>query len=77
MWPVAQRLPELSLLARQLNENLKARGVVEGLLTFVYLSTAATDRGDCEAEPGEAHSRRPPDSRRGADDDSPAGGSFR
>ena len=44
--PVADRLPELSLLARQLNENRKARGVVEGLLTFVYLSTAATDRFD-------------------------------
>ena len=44
--PVAKFLPEVALLARQLNESLKARGAVEGLLGFVYLGTAATARFD-------------------------------
>ncbi|MEA2410509.1 MAG: hypothetical protein QOC77_1070 [Thermoleophilaceae bacterium] len=44
--PVAQRLPELARLSRVLNENLRARGVVEGLQRFVYFATAATSRFD-------------------------------
>ena len=44
--PVAKRLPETATLTRKLNENLKKRGVVEGLQTFVYYATAATARFD-------------------------------
>jgi virulence factor Mce-like protein len=44
--PVAQRLPEVARLARLLNENLRARGVVEGLQRFVYFAAAATSRFD-------------------------------
>ena len=44
--PVAQRLPEVALLGRLLNENLRARGVVEGLQRFVYFAAAATARFD-------------------------------
>lgn len=44
--PVARLLPETSLLARQLNESLRQRGVVEGLESFVYYAAAATSRFD-------------------------------
>jgi hypothetical protein len=44
--PVARLLPETSRLTRQLNESIKARGVVEGLESFVYYATAATSRFD-------------------------------
>jgi virulence factor Mce-like protein len=44
--PVAKRLPEVARLARLLNENLLARGVVEGLQRFVYFAAAATSRFD-------------------------------
>jgi ABC-type transporter Mla subunit MlaD len=44
--PVAQRLPEVARLGRVLNENLRARGVVEGLQRFVYFAAAATSRFD-------------------------------
>jgi ABC-type transporter Mla subunit MlaD len=44
--PVAQRLPETARMARELNENLKERGAVEGLQRFVYFATAATARFD-------------------------------
>jgi hypothetical protein len=44
--PVAQRLPEVALLARELNESLKAQGFPEGLQTFLFLGTAATARFD-------------------------------
>jgi ABC-type transporter Mla subunit MlaD len=44
--PVARRLPEVAKLARLLNESLRARGVVEGLQSFVYYATAATSRFD-------------------------------
>jgi ABC-type transporter Mla subunit MlaD len=44
--PVAQRLPEAARIGRELNENLQARGAVEGLQRFVYFATAATARFD-------------------------------
>ena len=44
--PIARRLPEVATLARALNVSLKRRGVVEGLLTFMYLGTAANSRFD-------------------------------
>jgi hypothetical protein len=44
--PVARLLPEVALLSRGLNDSLKARGVVEGLVTFVYYASAATARFD-------------------------------
>jgi hypothetical protein len=44
--PVAQRLPETARMARALNENLEARGAVEGLQRFVYFAAAATARFD-------------------------------
>jgi ABC-type transporter Mla subunit MlaD len=44
--PVAQRLPETASLARELLDSLQANGVVEGLLEFVRLGSAATARFD-------------------------------
>jgi ABC-type transporter Mla subunit MlaD len=44
--PVARLLPEVALLSRGLNDSLKARGVVEGLVSFVYYASAATARFD-------------------------------
>ena len=44
--PVARRLPETLKLARTLNDSLKARGVPEGLLSFLYYGTAAVARFD-------------------------------
>jgi ABC-type transporter Mla subunit MlaD len=44
--PVARRLPELVLLARQVTESLRERGGVEGLMAFFYYATAATARFD-------------------------------
>jgi hypothetical protein len=44
--PVARRVPEISRLARTLNDSLKARGVPEGLLSFLYYGTAAVARFD-------------------------------
>src|SRR4051794_16225814 len=44
--PIAKRLPETASLARALQVSLKQRGVVEGLLTFMYLGTAANARFD-------------------------------
>jgi ABC-type transporter Mla subunit MlaD len=44
--PVARLLPETARLGRVLNENLRARGVVEGLQRFVYFAAAATSRFD-------------------------------
>jgi ABC-type transporter Mla subunit MlaD len=44
--PVARLLPEVSTLARQLNESLKTSGAVEGLQGFVYFASAATARFD-------------------------------
>ncbi len=44
--PVARLLPEVSLLARQLNESLATSGAVEGLQGFVYYASAATARFD-------------------------------
>jgi ABC-type transporter Mla subunit MlaD len=44
--PVARRLPETLLLARQLTESLRDRGAVEGLLSFLYYGTASMARFD-------------------------------
>jgi hypothetical protein len=44
--PVAQRLPEIARISRELNDSLKARGVPEGLLSFLYYGTAAVARFD-------------------------------
>ena len=44
--PIAKRMPELASLSRALQVSLKQRGVVEGLLTFMYLGTAANSRFD-------------------------------
>jgi phospholipid/cholesterol/gamma-HCH transport system substrate-binding protein len=44
--PIARRLPETAQIARDLNDSLKARGVPEGLLSFLYYGTAAVARFD-------------------------------
>jgi ABC-type transporter Mla subunit MlaD len=44
--PIARRLPEVSKLARLLNESLRDRGAIEGLVQFVYYGSAATARFD-------------------------------
>ena len=44
--PIAQRLPEIARISRELNDSLKARGVPEGLLSFLYYGTAAVARFD-------------------------------
>jgi ABC-type transporter Mla subunit MlaD len=58
--PVARRVPEVARLARTLNENLKARGVPEGLLSFLYYGTAAGGRGGrCSHNHTRNHNPRP------------------
>jgi hypothetical protein len=44
--PIAGQLPPLAQITRDLNDSLKARGVPEGLLSFLYYGTAATARFD-------------------------------
>ena len=44
--PVARRLPETARLSRTLNDSLKARGVPEGLLSFLYFGAASVARFD-------------------------------
>ena len=44
--PVARRLPETLVLARQLTESLRDRGAIDGLMSFFYYATAATARFD-------------------------------
>ena len=44
--PIARHLPEVAQISRDLNDSLKARGVPEGLLQFLYYGTAAVDRFD-------------------------------
>ena len=44
--PAAQRLPETMRLARALNLSLRAQGVPEGLLSFLYYGTSAQARFD-------------------------------
>jgi hypothetical protein len=44
--PIARQLPPLAQITRDLNDSLKARGVPEGLLSFLYYGTAAVARFD-------------------------------
>jgi ABC-type transporter Mla subunit MlaD len=44
--PIARRLPEVAGLARDLTASMQARGVPEGLLTFLHLGAIAASRFD-------------------------------
>ncbi len=44
--PIARQLPEAARIGRDLTDSLKARGVPEGLLKFLYFGSAAVARFD-------------------------------